>query len=120
MAKQSAWEKHIKEKYGNRNLTATELHSERVRLEKKHGDKIVLGMLEDMTTDEERLDKIEYEAITKVLQDASPEIKEADKNYVKAVKLERFYKSSFEFIKKVFWVVLGLLIMLAVLKYLLS
>jgi hypothetical protein len=113
--------KHFQEKYGGRaTIPATELHNERLRLEKKHGEKIILRTFDDMTTDEERMDKMEYDVLTTLLQEASPEIKKADEDYVKAINQQQLYNSAFELIKQTFWYVLGLLVLLAVIKYLLS
>ncbi len=115
------WEKHIKQKYGNKKkYSPSELQSERTRLEKKYGEKIVLGTLEDMTTDEEKMDKMEYETLTSVLQETIPEMKFIDNRLRLVYKTRKFLKSLFVFIKKIFWVISGILLMLAVIKYLLS
>jgi len=115
------WKRHFKEKYGkDKKFSPSELQSERARLEKKYGEKIVLGKLEDMATDEEKLDKIEYEALTSVLQKAVPEMKALDDTMILAYKAEGYTKLSFAVITKAFWIVLGILLMLATIKYLLS
>lgn len=76
----------MKGKYRDKTFTLAELHDERVRLEKKYGERIILGTLEDMVTEEERLDKVEYDTLTGFIHDASAEMKKADENYVKAIK----------------------------------
>src|SRR3989344_1664321 len=113
MSNSKDWTKHIKEKYGrDKEYSPTELHEERKKLEKKYGEKIILGKLEDMETDQERMDKIEYESLSKVLQDAIPEMKSLDEKFKTAYNVEKTVKSSFSFLKEAFWVVLGVLLLL--------
>lgn len=114
------WNAHIKQKYSGKSIPFKTLHEQRVLLEKKYGEKIILGKLEDMDTDEEKMDKIEYEAIGDVLGEMSPEYKKGDEMVKNAYRNQRAIKSLFEKAKSIFWPILGILLILAIIKYLLS
>lgn len=114
------WLKKLEKRYSGKQLQPTEAHSRRVELEKKYGDKIVINSLEEMETEEEKLAKVEYDALTKELQRISPKMKEADENYIKAVKFEKYGKALFTGIKNNIWFIVGILLVLAIIKYLLS
>lgn len=111
---------YIKEKYEGKTFSPSEIHNERVKLEKKYGEKIILGKLEDMTTDEEKMDKLEYDAMGNELFKIMPDYKKGDDLIKQAYKAQRFRTVLFARGKIIFLAILGVLIMLAVIKYLLS
>lgn len=113
------WHKYITDKYGEK-ADAGVLQAERAKLEKKYGDRIVLGTLEDMKTDEEKMDKVEYEALSGVLKSEVPEMEKLDNQFKEALKRDRAIKTAFMVIKNNIWVVVGVLMFLALIKYLLS
>lgn len=115
-----AWHAYIKQKYAGKSIQAGVAHNERVKLEEKYGEKIILGKLEDMVTDEEKMDKVEYEALGSVLNEISPDYKKAHDLFKSAYKTQRLYKLLFASGKKIALVILGTLLMLALLKYLLT
>lgn len=114
------WHAYITQKYGDKSISATVLNEERVKLEKKYGERIVLGKLDDMTTDEEKMDKLEYEAIGSVLGEVSPDYKKADDMVKNAYKREKLIKDIFNKSKRLFYPILGILLILALIKYLFS
>lgn len=67
----------VQKKY-SKDLDPVEANAEREKLEIKHGAKIMLGTPEDMETQEEQMDKIEYDALTKELYKIAPGVKEGD------------------------------------------
>ena len=111
---------YVKQKYEGKTFTPTELHNERVRLEKKYGEKIILGKFEDMTTDEERKDKVIYEVLGNALDKVAPGYKRADDEMKKGYKMQRLHNLLFARGKKIFLITLGLLLLLAIIKYLLT
>jgi len=111
---------NIKQKYAGKNIPVRVAHNERVKLEKKYGEKIILGKLEDMTTDEEKMDKIEYEVLGKHLDKAVSGYKKADDSMKDGYKMQRLHNLLFARGKKIFLTTLGILLLLAIIKYLLT
>lgn len=103
-----------------KKYTATEVLDRMKELEKKYGSKFVVAKFEDMKIEEEQKDKLEYDVLSKVLSDATPELHKAIDNYKKAAGTEVFIKSVYSKTKTIFWPILGILAFLAVIKYLLN
>jgi len=114
------WLTSLKQKYSGKNIPVQAAHNERIKLEKKYGEKIITGKLEDMETDEEKADFIEYEVLGKKLSKVVPGYKEGEDLMKKGYKMQEVTGSLFTKGKKLFWIILGILIILAVIKYLLS
>jgi hypothetical protein len=103
-----------------KNYTPAEILARMKELEEKHGPKFVVARFEDMKTEENQKDKMEYDVLSQVLSEATPELKKAINNYKKAAGTEVFIKSTYGKVKTIFWPLLGVLLLLAVIKYLLS
>jgi hypothetical protein len=112
------WKAYIDQKYRGKTFKPSELHNERVRLEKKYGEKIILGKPEDMATLEEAMEKVEYDVIGNELSKLVPDYKRGDDLMKEAYKMQRLRNLLFARGKKIFLVVLGVLLLLALLKYL--
>lgn len=116
-----AWHAYIKQKYAGKSIPAGVAHNERVKLEEKYGEKIILGKFEDMATDEEKMDFVEYKALGDELNRISPDYKRGDDLLKSSYNTKRiFYKLLFRDGKKILLVILGALLMLALIKYLLT
>ena len=115
-----AWHAYIKQKYAGKSIPAEVAHNERVKLEEKYGEKIILGKFEDMVTDEEKMDFVEYKALGKELYRISPDYKKGDDMLKRGYKLIKSAKMSVGVGKKIFLAILGVLLDLALIKYLLT
>lgn len=114
------WTKESKKRFSKKVYTPVELNNRLIELEKKYGDKMATSTLEDMDNKEEKLDKIEYEAIVETMSASLPDWKKAHENYKNSIKIQNYGKSIFSFIKSNIWVVVAILLILAILKYLMS
>lgn len=115
------WIKSIEKKYKGRNIPVAELHNERVKLENKYGEKIILGRVEDMETEEEKMDKIFYDILGTELSEVVPHYQDAENKMKTGYKLQRFYHNLIaEGFKKIFFIILGVLLLLTLIKYLFS
>jgi len=114
-----AWHEYIKRKYVGKSIPAGVIHNERVKLEEKYGEKIILGKFEDMMTDKEKMDFVEYKALGDALNRVSPDYNKAD-GLLKGIYYIRmtFNRMLSRDGKKIFLAILGILIALALIKYL--
>jgi len=114
------WHAYIKKKYAGKSISPKVAHNERIKLEKKYGEKIILGKFEDMVTDEEKTDFAEYKALGSELYRISPDYKKGDDLFKSGYNLQRISKRLLLDGKKIFLVILGVLLVLALIKYLLT
>lgn len=122
------WHAYIKQKYAGKSISPQVAHNARLKLEKKYGEKIILGKFEDMLTDEEKTDFAEYKALGDELYRISPEYKNAEDMLKRGHKLIKnanetpwiLYRMFIGEGKKIFLVILGVLLLLALIKYLLT
>lgn len=103
-----------------KSFTASEVLKERTKLEKEYGDRIVAGKIEDMPTAEEKAAKIGYDTLTETLHKMAPATKVPDGILRAGIRAKEGIKSLYIVTKKVFLFVLGILLMLAAIKYLLT
>lgn len=111
---------YIYHKYGKNGEKTTPkiLNDEMKKFENKYENKIILGKPEDFTTDQEKKDKMEYEAIKKVFHKLVPETKKIDDEMLPYIKINEACRKFLKFIKGSSIYILGILIFLALIKYL--
>ena len=122
------WQAYMKQKYAGKSISPVVAHNERVKLEEKYGEKIILGKLEDMVTDEEKTDFVEYKVLGDELNRIAPGYKDADDMLKRGHELIKkandplyiLYRMFLGEGKKIFLVILGALLILALIKYLLA
>ncbi len=114
------WLKQIKEKYPV-NLPLNEIDKYRDDIVKRYGSKIIPGLSKNLTREETEASRV-YMALTVILQASNPPItiKIIDAIEYKLYKAQNFFLGLFNQVKKFFWIILLLLILLAVIKYLFS
>lgn len=115
------WLKQLGKRYKKigEDISAPELLEFRTELEEKYGKKIIPGMSENLT-EEERLARIEYKALTNGLYHCAPEIEKYDKKLFLYFKTQKTFLDLLSSAKRAFWIMLLILTLLALIKYLLS